>query len=136
MALKRTSPQLILIGNGFDLECGLQSSFSSFLLPRIHRLMLALESAPNRTPCYSPAESWGDAIKRSGLTIWDSVLFSMSGITRGFTGSWQNCEQLSKYLKHRDSANLFSWADLETQIDSVVRYPGSRREKWCKEVLI
>ena len=125
MTINRTLPQLILIGNGFDLECRLQSSFSSFLLPRIGRLMQALESAPNRTPCCIPTESWGGAIKHSGLTIWDGILFSMSGIPRGFTGSWQDCEQISEFLKHRDGNNLFSWADLETQVDSVVRYPKS-----------
>lgn len=47
---KRSWHQLVIIGNGFDLECGLPSSFSSFVSDRKKRLRAEGHS---RESCYA-----------------------------------------------------------------------------------
>lgn len=53
--------QLIIIGNGFDLECGLPSGFSSYINARNIDLR----------------ECKGDEARSYTLTIWDTILESM-----------------------------------------------------------
>lgn len=57
--------QLIIIGNGFDLACGLKSRFGDFFEPRFK----AIASISD----YSRA-TWSEVVGHSGLTLWDFIL--------------------------------------------------------------
>lgn len=63
--------QLIVLGNGFDLQCGLKSSFSDFFLDR---MPLAEEASGMR----------GDELvafmQEKHLTVWDLILLSRRGL--------------------------------------------------------
>ncbi len=120
--INRNFTQLIIVGNGFDLECGLKSSFSDFLIPRFSRLMGELRRSQPETSGWILPENWNLSISRSGLTLWDSVLFDYSGVTRGYQGSWGDVGRLTDFLRGRDSSQLFPWADVESYVDSVVRF--------------
>lgn len=63
--LKSNWQQLIILGNGFDLQCGLRSKFGDFFKPRFERI----ESVGD----YSKG-TWKSLIEDSDLTIWDFIL--------------------------------------------------------------
>ena len=65
--------QLLIIGNGFDLECGLPSKFKDFYEPR-HEAMLSYEEEYS-----NPEVPWGRLLKDDGLTIWDVILADEAG---------------------------------------------------------
>lgn len=60
--------QLLILGNGFDLECGLHSSFSDFEL--IRKIKINLLDAMY----YNNVEEWIDNLIDSGITLWDIIL--------------------------------------------------------------
>ncbi|MFR7749494.1 MAG: AbiH family protein [Collinsella sp.] len=75
---------LIVIGNGFDLSCGLASSFKDFFEPR----MRAVDSLVSE-------EGFCDyeAIKARGLTAWDLILRSRKDMeARAFNVNWCDVE--------------------------------------------
>lgn len=57
--------QLIIIGNGFDLQCGLKSKFGDFFQPRFDTIA--------SIPDYK-RETWKSLVEESGLTLWDFIL--------------------------------------------------------------
>lgn len=57
--------QLIILGNGFDLQCGLHSQFSDFFGPRLE----TIAAIPDST-----RQTWSDLVANSGLTLWDFIL--------------------------------------------------------------
>lgn len=57
--------QLIVIGNGFDLQCGLQSRFGDFFRPRFDEIA--------SIPDYK-RETWRTLLENSSLTLWDFIL--------------------------------------------------------------
>ena len=57
--------QLIIIGNGFDLQCGLKSKFGDFFKPRF-------DIIANIPDC--KRETWQTLVEDTGLTLWDFVL--------------------------------------------------------------
>ncbi|ERI05132.1 AbiH family protein [Atopobium sp. oral taxon 810] len=57
--------QLIIIGNGFDLQCGLRSKFGDFFKPRFDRIELVTDYK---------AETWSKLVEESDLTLWDFIL--------------------------------------------------------------
>lgn len=57
--------QLIIIGNGFDLACGLKSRFGDFFEPRF-------EAISSISDCSHA--TWSDLVEHSGLTLWDFIL--------------------------------------------------------------
>ena len=57
--------QLIVIGNGFDLQCGLQSRFGDFFRPRFDEIA----SIPDFN-----RETWRTLLENSSLTLWDFIL--------------------------------------------------------------
>lgn len=65
--------QLLIIGNGFDLECGLKSQFSDFATERtkLIRPVISREMKP-------PKEFWGKLARDAGLTVWDVILLPNS----------------------------------------------------------
>lgn len=62
---KSSWQQLIILGNGFDLQCGLHSKFGDFFKPRLE-VITGIES-------YSRA-AWKSVIEDSDLTLWDFIL--------------------------------------------------------------
>ena len=68
--LKPNWHQLIIIGNGFDLECGLPSTYKDFFEPRSHLLTEADASAK------AGGTSWGTALRNAGVTVWELILQS------------------------------------------------------------
>lgn len=62
--------QLIVIGNGFDLQCGLRSQFRHFFTPRFH----VIEAIPD-----GRRETWERIVELTDLTLWDFILESNIG---------------------------------------------------------
>lgn len=56
--------QLIVLGNGFDLECGLKSRFSDFMEERLARM------EPNNFAF----TTWAALLQDGHLTVWDFIL--------------------------------------------------------------
>lgn len=59
--------QILVIGNGFDLQCGLASGFSDFFKGRRERLYVAAADS-------NISKSFGARLDEQGLTVWDLVL--------------------------------------------------------------
>lgn len=81
---KNTDHQLLIIGNGFDISCGLRSRFSDFFEGRI----LTLEAADNLE---------GDELVKfcadKHLTVWDLILASRHAIPGGhMKANWCDVE--------------------------------------------
>ncbi|HJI71910.1 MAG TPA: bacteriophage abortive infection AbiH family protein [Coriobacteriaceae bacterium] len=75
---------LIVIGNGFDLSCGLASSFKDFFEPRM-RVIDSLVSEKGSCDY--------EAIKARGLTAWDLILRSRKDMeARAFNVNWCDVE--------------------------------------------
>lgn len=75
---------LIVIGNGFDLSCGLASSFKDFFEPR----MRVIDSLVSDVGSYDY-----EAIKARGLTAWDLILRSRKDMeARAFNVNWCDVE--------------------------------------------
>lgn len=75
---------LIVIGNGFDLSCGLASSFKDFFEPR----MKVIDSLVSEGGFCD----YG-VIKARGLTAWDLVLRSPKDMeARAFNVNWCDVE--------------------------------------------
>ena len=75
---------LIVIGNGFDLSCGLASSFKDFFEPRM-RVIDSLISEEGSCDY--------EAIKARGLTAWDLILRSRKDMeARAFNVNWCDVE--------------------------------------------
>lgn len=56
--------QLVVLGNGFDLECGLRSRFSDFMAERLIKM----------EPDNFAFETWIAFLQDSQLTVWDFIL--------------------------------------------------------------
>ena len=76
--MRSTWRQLVVIGNGFDLACGLKSDFKSFFEPRLKKGK-AIEQGG-----VSGGKSVGSQLRDAGLTAWDIILGTKS---RGEMGS-------------------------------------------------
>lgn len=63
--LKSSWQQLIILGNGFDLQCGLHSRFGDFFKPRFE--VIAGIGSYNKA-------AWESVLEDSDLTIWDIIL--------------------------------------------------------------
>lgn len=60
--------QLLIIGNGFDLQCGLPSKFSDFFAER------ESHEACHFNVYSMPSPSWASEVQNAGLTVWDLIL--------------------------------------------------------------
>ena len=60
--------QLIIIGNGFDLECGLKTRYSDFFNPRRAKIY------PNPGYLTPHNGSYQDFVVRNKITVWDVIL--------------------------------------------------------------
>lgn len=60
--------QLIVIGNGFDLECGLKSKYSDFLGPRCEKVY------PTAAYLNVQEKTWGNHVRENRITVWDVIL--------------------------------------------------------------
>ena len=84
--------QLIVIGNGFDLACGIKSGFASFFDPRMRAL----------GACRDPeGDTQFEKMAESNLTAWDIVL--------------------SASYPEFSEKEYVDWSDVELAIDCVIR---------------
>ena len=74
-----SSHQLIVVGNGFDLECGLNSRFIDFFAPRFKAIDSIID--------YTQIE-WTEAVEKAGLTAWDFIL------RRNTDSNWCDIEEV------------------------------------------
>lgn len=86
--------QLIIIGNGFDLECGLRSSYVDFETPR--QRIIKREGQED-----SEVSKWVRGLLAQGITVWDVILEWRRG------DAWFNIEQaidlcVSEVIKYCD----------------------------------
>lgn len=88
--------QLIVIGNGFDLECGLKSGFYDFFRPRFE----AIDEI-----AYYDESRWCASVKDAGLTIWDFILH------REKDSNWCDIERAIEQVvvKPEGTARYLSW---------------------------
>lgn len=63
--------QLLVIGNGFDLACGLKSSFADFFAPRIEAILK--KSTVEGSSGYA-AQMLASAANDLSYTVWDLVV--------------------------------------------------------------
>lgn len=100
--------QLLIIGNGFDLECGLKSAFGNFIATKRKPL------TPER-PLYLGAEerAWRETVTKTDCTVWDlflaeqreenwcnieaEILEQIKYITVGFS----ELTQINRYISER-----------------------------------
>lgn len=66
--LKPDWHQLIVIGNGFDLECGLPSTYRDFFESR----SCLMEEAGQASS--SARSNWGRALRDAGISVWELIL--------------------------------------------------------------
>lgn len=88
--------QLLILGNGFDLYCGLKSRYSDFFSIRLKPVLNETLSNPASAP-YS--------FYKSGLTVWD-LIFSLLGPLKQPSPSvrWCDVEYVMKeVLSHSDA---------------------------------
>lgn len=106
-----SSDQLLVLGNGFDLQCGLKSRFSDFEAPRkqeINDWVDKLSDMGNFPEIHvsepSGREFSGKSITRSlwdnGLTVWDFIL-----IDDEKTRNWYDIEECIKDWLQEDTSN-------------------------------
>lgn len=73
--------QLIVIGNGFDLECGLKTRYSDFFDPRRDKVY------PSQDYLETHGQTWRGYIKENAITVWDVILEECAD------GLWNNIEK-------------------------------------------
>lgn len=85
--------QLLIIGNGFDLACGLKSSFADFFAPRIEAILK--KSTEEGSSVYA-AQMLASATNDLGYTVWDLVVIkrtkNLSAVDRGIL--WADFESM------------------------------------------
>lgn len=101
LGMRSTWRQLVVIGNGFDLACDLNSSFSSFFEPRFEK-MRDIEAAD--------MPDGGNVVSRlreAGLTVWDIILFDRSGDdwcdVEGAIAKWMRPSNPARFIDLLDS---------------------------------
>lgn len=76
--------QLVILGNGFDLACGLRSSFSEFFSPRVAEI---------KTIDPKDDKKWVAGVVARGYTAWDLILSSLKELAGdGSEVVWCNVE--------------------------------------------
>lgn len=83
--------QLVIIGNGFDLSCGLKSRYSDFYNERLYPLLNAVNFNPDH---------YATDFYRNELTAWDLIVTLLSPF-------------------HNPSENI-NWCDIEEALHSVL----------------
>lgn len=110
--------QTLVIGNGFDLQCGLASRFLDFFEDRRKRLYAATADS-------NSSKSFGTRLDEQGLTVWDLVLDHQpvelwndveSAIAEWTTDPSFYRKVLKQIAEARTRATLTSLADLHVFI--------------------
>lgn len=73
--------QLIVIGNGFDLECGLKTKYSDFFDPRRDKVY------PPQDYLKEHGQTWKAYANENAITVWDVILEECAG------DLWNNIEK-------------------------------------------
>ena len=100
--------QLIVVGNGFDLACGLKSKYFDFFGSRLAQI--------DEIETYL-RQSWCDAVRSANLTLWDFLLRMQRG------SNWCQVEAtMARWvLPHHDDGERGSYIDRSLQ--KVRHYP-------------
>lgn len=80
----RFSHQLLVLGNGFDITCGLNSRFVQFFRPR----MADIDKNKNISK-----KGWAKTLSASGITAWDLILYFRKELAdKGYDVNWSDVE--------------------------------------------
>lgn len=80
----RISHQLLVLGNGFDITCGLNSRFVQFFRPR----MAVIDKNKNISK-----KGWVKTLSASGITAWDLILYFRKELAdKGYDVNWSDVE--------------------------------------------
>ena len=80
----RISHQLLILGNGFDIICGLNSRFVQFFRPR----MAVIDK--NKI---IRKKGWAEALSASGITAWELILYYGKELAdKGYDVNWSDIE--------------------------------------------
>lgn len=123
MATYGNPHQLLILGNGFDLHCGLKSRYSDFFSIRLKPVL-------NET--LSNAASAPYSFYKSGLTVWD-LIFSLLGPLKQPSPSvrWCDVEYVMKeVLSHSDAISSKNLAFITVaDIYSALKHNKIQRNK-------
>ena len=113
--------QLIVLGNGFDLECGLHSRFIDFAYPRFLKLKSWLnESFKNRN----------QSLHDYGLTIWDVILYY------GPKNYWSDVESaIERWVAERDDDGETPCLRISDRLNGQIFLSSSDTSKAEKSVM-
>ena len=76
--------QLIILGNGFDLACGLKSEFCAFFTPRVNSICALAQEG---------SREWALSCSEAGYTAWDLILrFRKDLVNKGYNVNWSDVE--------------------------------------------
>lgn len=126
----KTFNQLIIIGNGFDLACGLESSYQAFFKNRFKDLEL------NNYSDYEIFTS--DSTKIPHKNVWDLIFLfekNHSLLRWGEIVEWQDVEKvISRWLAPDGTPSIRTILELLTEIgtDSVKIFPDNNKTKHNK----
>ena len=117
---KSSWQQLVILGNGFDLQCGLHSRFGDFFKPRFE--MIA------NIGSYSRA-AWKNTLDNSDLTLWDFILEA------NIDDAWCDVEGeieswVLSFSDQNPKTSLF-WGALETTKRTDLFTDGMPYVVWC-----
>lgn len=91
--------QLVVVGNGLDLYCGLASSFASFFNPRRSVLQTMKYSVLHDVP------NWEDRLVSEKLTAWDIIL-EISAVNNNKPKNWNDIESaIAEWIIPRKQAD-------------------------------
>lgn len=80
----RISHQLLVLGNGFDITCGLNSRFVQFFRPR----MAVIDKNKNISK-----KGWAKTLSALGITAWDLILYYRKELAdKGYDANWSDIE--------------------------------------------
>ena len=113
--------QLIILGNGFDLQCGLRSKFGDFFKPRFE-VIADIES-------YTRA-AWRDILEDSGLTLWDFILEA------NIDDAWCDVEgEIERWIlsfSNQNSETSLFWGAIEAVKRTGLFTDGMPYIVWCE----
>lgn len=108
MAESATLHQLIIVGNGFDIECGLESRFINFFAPRFK----VIDTITDYT-----AKGWSEIVRNNKLTLWDFIL------RRNANSDWCDIERAISAWVVTPNTGVPVNEHVTKTINAVSRYP-------------
>ena len=129
--------QLLVLGNGFDLQCGLASSFLDFEEPRKNKISeivkkhtsithISLPATPSSNNEEVPKKSLFTDFRDAGITAWDPILIADKRVR-----TWYDVEACIRdwLLNHPDGDKSSGKNELQAVKDQCARFQQAITEE-------